>query len=224
MKIFFALLMVCGASAGAHEIQTNAVHMADAPKWLTRVRVEKVIDRIQMHLEWSIRRIEAHWYADTASFQKAHSLGPAAMAVTRKSDNTIHLGPSVTQENFDSVFGHELVHIILGQKYKDAVPKWLEEGLANYIAKYGKVDYSWLAKQKFPEDVRTLTHPYSGAAARIHYHYVASQALAEMIAKKCDLPNLLRLSVEKNMEDYLSTYCEIKDLNAEFRKWVKAKG
>lgn len=229
--VFMTLFRLClpafvafTLSAHAKEIETNSVHMADAPEWLTRPRVEKVIDRIQMHLEWSIRKIETYWYADAASFSKAHSLGPLAMAVSKKSDNTIHMGPMVTSANFDAVFGHELVHIILGQKYKDAIPKWLEEGLANHLAKYGKVDYAWLKKQPFPEDVRTLTHPYSGAVSRIHYHYIASQALAEMIAKKCDLANLLRLSVERNMEDYLSTYCEIKDLNAEFKAWVKKKG
>ncbi|MBX3022547.1 MAG: hypothetical protein KF799_12815 [Bdellovibrionales bacterium] len=221
--LFVFLLLLRVEFACAHEIQTNAVHMADAPDWLKRTRVEKIIDRIQTQLEWSIRRIEVTWYKDATTFQKAHGLGPMAMAVARKGDNTIHLGPLVNAQNFDQVFGHELVHIILGQKYKDAVPKWLEEGLANHLGKYGKVDYAWLARQPFPEDVRKLTHPYSGAASRVHYHYVASQALLEMIAKKCDLANLLRLSVGEGMESYLSTYCEIKDLNAEFRAWVKKK-
>jgi hypothetical protein len=55
------------------------------------------------------------------------------------------------------------------------------------------------------------------------YRYKASQAFAEMLAGKCDLQNLIRLSVERKMEDYMATYCEIKDLNQAFRDWVKKK-
>jgi hypothetical protein len=224
MKIT-TLLFLISVSAWAAEIDTNAVHMAQAPSWLKRTRVEKVTDRIQTKLEWTIRKINVFWYSNQAEFQQAHTLGPLAMAVSRKNDNTIHLGPKVSDANFDSTFGHELVHIILGQKYKDAVPKWLEEGLANHLSQSGKVDYKWLASQPFPDDVRNLVHPYSSASVEgVHYHYVASQALIEMIARKCDLYELLRLSVGEKMQSYLETYCEIKDLNSEFRKWVKARG
>lgn len=218
VQMFFVFVL----SLHAVEIDTNAVHMNGAPVWLKRTRVEKVTDRIQTKLEWTIRKINVFWYTDEAEFQRAHNLGPLAMAVSRKSDNTIHLGPKVDDRNFDATFGHELVHIILSQKYKDAVPKWLEEGLANHLSHSEKVDYRWLAKQPFPEDVRKLVHPYSSASASgVHYHYVASQALIEMIAKKCDLAQLLQLSVGEKMENYLETYCDIKDLNAEFHKWVK---
>lgn len=205
----------------AKEIETNNVHMANAPDWLTRGRVEKVIAHIQMVLEWDIRKVEVTFYHDQSTFERAHKLGPLAAAFSRKSDNTIHLGPTITTQNFDRYFGHELVHIILGQKYKSAIPGWLEEGLANHLAHSGKVDYAWLKKQPFPSDVRTLTHPYGGTAASTHYHYLASQALIEMIAKKCNLGQLLQLSVGEKLEPYLGTYCEIKDLNADFRNWVK---
>jgi hypothetical protein len=228
-SLFSFLLLACAPFALAKEITTNNIHMADAPAWLTQNRVEKIIDHIQMVLEWDIRRIEVYWYKDQASFEKAHGLGPVAMAVSKKGDSTIHLGPKVDSANFDPVFGHELVHIISGQKYKEAIPKWLEEGLANYLAKLGKVDYKYLASRPLPADVRTLTHPYNAVSVDgIHYHYVASQALTEMIAKKCDLHQLLQLSVgkskdchqETSMECYLDTYCDIKDLNAEYKKWV----
>lgn len=208
-------------AALAKEIETNSAKIVDAPEWLTRPRAEKVIDRIQTKLEWTIRKIEVRWYKNAADFQKAHDLGPLAMAVTRKDQNKIHLGPQVDEKNFDAVFGHELVHVILGQKYKDAVPKWLEEGLANHLANYGKVDYAWLKKRKLPDDVRTLGHPYRATSVDgVHLHYVASQALAEMLSKKCDLENLLRLSVGEKLENYLATYCEIPDLNKAFAKWV----
>src|SRR5690606_14376126 len=106
-------------------------------------------------------------------------------------------------------------------KYKSAIPKWLEEGLANHLSRAKKVDYRWLASQPFPEDVRDLAHPFKGDASQVSYRYKASQAFAEMLDKKCDLQNLIRLSVERNMEDYIRRYCEIPDLNLAFREWVK---
>ncbi len=224
-RTLLALLLFTAGTAFGDEIVTNSVHMASAPAWVKRTRVDKIIDHIQMLLEWDIRRIEVYWYKDAAAFEKAHTLGPAAMAVSRQSDNTIHLGPRVDSSNFDAVFGHELVHIISYQKYKGAIPAWLEEGLANHLAKQGKVDYKWLARKPFPADVRKLVHPFDAATYdEIRYHYVMSQALVEMIASKCDLANLLRLSVGRNMDDYLDTYCEIKDLNEAYRKWVKKHG
>ena len=68
-----------------------------------------------------------------------------------------------------------------------------------------------------------MAHPFSGAAADVRYRYKASQAFAEMLAKKCDLEELIRLSVTRKMEDYMKSYCEIKDLNAAFHDWVKKK-
>ncbi len=223
IHIILAALLTVSAHASAHDIETNSARILNAPEWLKRNRAEKVIDRIQTKLEWTIRKIDVKFYSDQQSFQAAHSLGLGVQAVANKSKNQIHLGPSVTDKDFDSVFGHELVHIILGQKYKEAIPPWVEEGLANYLAKHGKVDYGWLAKQPFPKDVRALSHPFTGLVRNPRYHYQASQALTEMIAKKCDMENLLRLSVGKNIDIYLDTYCGIKDLNAEFKKWVTSR-
>lgn len=203
----------------AVDIQTNAVNMPHAPEWLKRTRVEKITDRMQTKLGWTVRKVDVLWYTDLDSFMRAQSLGPFVRAVTNKSKGQIHMGPSVTSEDFDSVFGHEMVHVILGQRYKDSVPGWLEEGLANHFAKHGKVDYAWLKTQPLPPDVRKLSHPFSATVSTPRYHYQASHALAEMIAKKCDLTNLL--SAAKKLEDYLPTYCEIKDLNAEFANWIK---
>ncbi len=210
----------------AKRIFTNAVIMPDAPKWLKRTRVEKVIDKMQSKLEWSTRRIKVYWHFTQAEFEKHHSLGPLPRAVAIKTPKSqvIHLGPKVTDKNFDWIFAHEMVHIIIYQKYKKSIPKWLEEGLANHLAKKArKVNYKWLAKKPFPEDVRKMNHPFGGNKESVLYHYIASQALAEMLDKKCDLENLIRLSVERKMEDYIVTYCEIKDLNSTFREWVGKK-
>ncbi|WP_142695717.1 hypothetical protein [Bdellovibrio sp. NC01] len=207
----------------AAELQTNSTYSADVPKWVTKGKIDRTTERIQSFMEWDIHRVTVVWYKDPASFENAHKLGPKVLAVSRRSENKILVGPRVTEENFDRIFGHELVHVISYQKYKDAIPKWLEEGLANYVAKNGSVNYKWLASRPFPDDVRELTHPFSGDDDYLRYHYEASQALAEMIAAKCDLRNLLRLSVGRKMDSYLDTYCNLKDLNAEYRKWIKSK-
>ncbi len=207
----------------AKEIITNEVILSDAPSWLTRAHVQRIIDRIQHKLEWSTKKTAVHWYSTDESFQKAQNLGAQALAVTLTSGDTatIHLGPRVNRENFDTVFGHEMVHVIVFQKYKKAIPKWLEEGLANHLSNSRKVDYKWLSQKPLPEDVRKLDHPFSGSAAGVIYRYKASQAFAEMLDRKCHLDNLIRLSVERNMEDYIASYCQIKDLNLAFRDWVK---
>ena len=221
--LLFILTFAFISVSQAKEIRTNGVNMMNSPKWLKRTRVDKVVDRVQTYLEWTVRRINVYWYENEADFGKVHNLGPLAVAVTIKGQDVVHLGRRVKNDNFDQVFAHELVHIIFSQKYQGAIPQWLEEGLASYLSKKGKVDYKWLAKKPFPPDVRQLTHPFKGSADSTRYHYLASQALTEMIASKCDLTNLLRLSVQRKLNDYLSTYCEIKDLNADFQKWIKRK-
>ncbi len=217
----FVLLSFCYGFAA--ELQTNSTYSADVPSWVTKNRIDKVTDKIQMFLEWDIHRVTVIWYKNQTAFEKAHGLGPSVLAVSRKNDNTVLVGPKIQSDNFDAVFGHELVHVISYQKYKDAIPKWLEEGLANYISKGSTVDYKYLTAHPIPADVTQLTHPFGGTDDNIRYHYMASQALAEMIAAKCDLKNLLRLSVGRKMESYLDTYCQIPDLNAAYQKWLKSK-
>jgi hypothetical protein len=218
--LFLFMTAMISFHAPAAELLTNAAHMSDAPSWVTAGRINRIVDHIQNILEWDIHRVEVYWYKDQAAFEKMHGFGSLVLAVSRKDDNTIHLGPKVTDANFDQVFGHELVHIISFQKYKQAIPKWLEEGLANYLAKAGSVNYKWLASKPFPNDVRDLVHPFNGSDDHVRYHYIASQALAEMLNAKCDFRNLLRLSVGMKMEPYIASFCNIPDLNVAFKKWV----
>jgi hypothetical protein len=223
---FFVVSSLAGSFAGrradADEIKTNAVHMSDAPKWVTPSRIDRIVDHIQNQMEWDVRRVEVRWYHDQTSFESIHHMGPSILAYARTSDSSVHLGPRVTDANFDAVFGHEMVHVVSNQKYKGAIPMWLEEGLANYFSRNGNVNYAWLNTQPFPSDVHELTHPYNVSEDHLRYHYQASQALAEMLAKKCDLNNLLRMSVGKSVDHYLASLCNITDLNGEFKKWVTA--
>lgn len=213
-------------------IRTNELTFENAPSWVTQGRIERVTARIQDKLEWTTRRTTVQYFSDAMSFAKAHSLGPHATAVTstRGDTSTIFLGPKVTTENFDQALGHELVHVIITQKYKGAIPKWLEEGLANHLARTGRIDYKWLSRQTLPADVRELAHPMLRTAdpgrtmqQSLHFRYQASQALAEMLDKKCDLLNLVRMSVGRSMETYIANMCEIKDLTGELKNWVIKK-
>jgi hypothetical protein len=219
-KVLLVALVLASQVSFANEIKTNAVVMAGAPDWVTPQRIDKIVDHIESLLEWDIRRVKVTWYTSQTEFEKVHGLGPTVLAISRKNDNTVHIGPRVNDANFDGVFGHEMVHIISFQKYKGAIPAWLEEGLANYLSQRAKVDYVWLSKHPAPDDVRELIHPYNGVEDHIRYCYMASQALTEMIASKCDLSNLLRLSVGRKMEKYLDTYCGIKNLTTDFKDWV----
>jgi hypothetical protein len=220
---FILLLTVFATSVRATEITTNAVHMTGNPPWLTESRVNKVAQDQGNNLEWDIRKVEVKWVSSEQAFENIHHFGPTVEAFFRRSDKMIFLGPRVNSSNFDGIFGHELAHVIIFQKYHDAIPAWLEEGVANYTAKKGTVNYKWLAEQKPIDDVTRLTHPYGSDIAPA-YVYQASTALVEMIASKCSLSDLLQLSVGKKLERYLSTYCEIKDLNGDFQKWIKTKG
>lgn len=224
----FILLSVCLQPAAIADnpanrrqtFQTNQVTVYDPPAWLTESRIDKVVGNIQNFLEWDIRRVPVYWYTDQDRFQSVHGLGPKPVAVTKRNDKSIHMGPKVDSKNFDSIFGHELAHVIVLQKYQKAIPDWLDEGLANYAARHGTVDYKYLATQP-ARDVTRLSHPFM-ANADDRYHYQASTALMEMFASKCSISDLLQLSVGKKLETYLKTYCEISDLNGEFSRWILA--
>lgn len=222
--VFLSFLFLSSLTFAA-DLATNETAFSSAPSWLTVGRINRIVGQVQRSLEWDIRKVKVIWYDNQQTFQKVHGYGSSVLAVSRKTDNSIHLGPRVNQSNFDVTFGHELVHIILFQKYQDAIPKWLEEGLANYVAKRGKPDYVWLAAQ--PErDVRTLAHPYQATSSintNSNYHYQASTALAELIASKCNLNELLQLSMGQKLEGYLATFCRIPDINQEFKIWIKKK-
>lgn len=227
MKNFFALLLMTCAilPAFGDEITTDYVHIGNPPSWLTESRVTRVVEKIQNKLEsdkWK-KRVEVYFYTDAESFKRAHGSGDWIEAYSRTDDNgsAIHLGPQIDSSRFDGTFGHELVHVMLHQKYKTAIPGWLEEGLANHLADKGTVDYGWLAHQPF-QDVKTLVHAFNHVADP-HYHYQASQAVAEMVEAKCDLHDLLQMAVGKSFETYLANICEITDVNAAFREWVLKK-
>ncbi len=214
-------LGVYSAWLSAIPIKTNQLSVPNPPAWITERRMQKVVDAIQQALEWDIRRLPVYFYADESQFTDGLKLNFKAAGFFRRGDCSIHLGPAVNTANFDEVFGHELVHAIFFQKYKSAIPAWLEEGLANFLSRREKVDYGWLSKQP-AVDITTLSHP-NAETNGARFHYQTSTAAVEMISKKCSLPELLKLSVGRKLTTYLGTYCEIKDVNADFRAWLVSK-
>jgi hypothetical protein len=212
---------------GSEPISTNASHHQGAPSWIKATRIERVTQKIQSQLEWDIRRVQVQWYTSAEEFRRAHGFDESVLAFFRPKDQTIHIGPRVDTKNFDGVFGHELVHAVVYQKFKTAIPKWLEEGLANTIAKNAKADYTWLATQRI-KSFKELTHPFLAVssqpgegALQARYHYAASTALMEMLSKKCQILDLLQMSVGKSVETYLDKLCGISNLDEEFKKWIK---
>jgi hypothetical protein len=200
---------------------TNAVRFHDAPEWLGESRLERAVTPIEDVLEWRVRRIDVYRHASLERFSAESSLRFGPVAFFRRKDGTIHLGPKVTDDNFDRVFGHELVHAIFWQKYRGAIPVWLEEGLANYLGRRSPPDYRWLAAQP-RTPVTKLVHPDRDETGS-RYHYEASTAAIAMIAAKCSLRDLLQLSVGRKMTTYLSTYCEIRDVDQAFDAWLAAQ-
>ena len=219
-NLIFCLAVVC-SPAFSKQITTNFVNFENAPDWLTEKQLEEATSPIRAYLEWDLVRIKVLYHPSVEEFDAITKLPFKLEAFFRQKDSTVHLSPRVTKEKFASVFGHELVHATFYQKYKGAIPPWLEEGLANYIPKKTKADYVWLASQPYV-DVTTLSHPSSDASGS-RYHYSASTAVVEMIASRCDLKDILRLSVGRKIETYLKTTCEIPDVNAAFQEWIAKK-
>jgi hypothetical protein len=220
---FFSLPCSSALPKSSTPLMTNVAQFQNPPPWLNSTRVNRIAANVTRYMEWSIRRVDVIWYYQQADFEKSHSLGPHAVAVTQRNKNRILLGPKVTEQNFDRVFGHELVHVTSEQKFKGAIPPWLEEGVANFIAKGNGVDYKLLKAHAQAFDTSYLSHPMSGSREQIHLKYQFSQALTEMIAQRCDIINLLRMSVQRRLEDYLSKMCRITDVKKDLQSWIERK-
>lgn len=219
--MFFPTLVISIAFAAS--LETNELILNDPPAWVKRPAVERAIRRVETFLEWDLRRVRGE-FASEAEFLQKHGMGPGVLAFSSVKSGQMVFGPGTNEQNFEEVLGHELVHLVIAQKHKRAIPKWLEEGLANFVGRTPQsqaVRYDLLARQ--PDfDVRSLEHPFLRTVVAVSIHYEASTALAEMLQKKCGLLQLVQLSVGKNLENYLGTFCEIRDLNRAYRDWVKS--
>jgi hypothetical protein len=216
--------LLWGYNSWAESIRTNSVVFESAPSWVTESMIERTVSGIEDKLEWDIRKIKAVWVSDLKEFDKKHGYGPSVTAFSLKSENTIYVSSRVDAQSFEGTFGHELVHVVLFQKYKTAIPKWIEEGFANYFSRHKKANYSELKKIKLP-DIKLMQHPFKNRVQGLshEHYYMVSLALTEMLAAKCDLQDLVQLSVGKNLENYIQKTCGIADLQQEFARWVQSR-
>ncbi len=217
--IFVSLL------ASAKEVRTNSLVLHNLPDWVKQNRVERITEKLESRLEWKIRRVPVYFHTTEGSFKKAHTLGSRPAAVTIKSPKSteVHISPRATHKNLDQILGHELVHVIFYQKYKSSIPRWLEEGFANFYSRKGKVSYHWLTKQKKFSDITKMGHPFQPSSIPIAVHYKTSQAIVEMLDERCDLSNLLRLSVKKKLIDFIRRTCRIQDINEAYSQYLLEK-
>jgi hypothetical protein len=207
--------------AKGDDFQTNCCRVHNAPAWATPLEISNIAARIEEALNWNIRRIKVYFHDSMTSYNKESGLNFATNGFYTHTKQSVHFAPNMDRQQFEATFGHELVHVIFAQKYKNAIPRWLEEGLANFIGSKKSVDYKWLNTQFVP-DVTGLVHPqHDATGAKLHYQL--STATAEMIAHKCNMNDLLMLSTGKRLENYLSTFCKIKDVNLAVREWIVEK-
>lgn len=211
-------------SGALQTITLNELVFKNAPAELSASTVQKVVDRISGILEWSIRKIEIDWIRNESQFIRLHRFGPNIFAFTRKKEGQIYLGPRTTMKNFEGVLGHELVHVIIHQKYAGKVPAWLEEGMANQIAGNTDLSYRWLALQD-PLTLDQMSHPFgSQNLTEVKRRYMSSLAFTQMLQSRCgDFRELLNLSLKSKMEDFFQTYCQIGDPMAALHEWIQKK-
>ncbi len=101
---------------------------------------------------------QVQFYSDSESFKSASKLNFCSQCFFFSINRYIHISPMKDLDALTPTFRHELVHVIFKQKYKTAIPGWLEEGLANHLGSQRKVDYKWLKTQNIP-DADRLSHP-----------------------------------------------------------------
>jgi hypothetical protein len=219
--IFLIFATTASSDALGRDFRTNCCIVQDAPSWASPRLIRGIADRISSELQWSIRRFALIFYKNDQAFAASSRLGFRVNGFFRPKDQSIHIGPNVNSKKFPKTFGHELVHLIFAQKHRAAIPDWLEEGLANFIGSKRRVKYKWLAKQRLVP-VTQLTHPNKDRSGS-KYHYQASTAAAEMIASRCNLKDLLMLSVGRNLENYLSRLCKIENVDTAFYSWIEQR-
>ncbi len=240
------------ATSGTHSFRTDALTVTNAPAVFTQKLAQRITGFIEQELEWSIRRVNVRFYVDDGAFAKANRLSSSAVdALTYGSDQSVHISPRVPPEAVPGVIAHELTHVVLFQKYNKsassaAIPPWLEEGLANFLSRRagaklvftgrGAVDYGALTRL-MPVDAYSLSHPVAQQEAAVpggswttpdvravRLRYMASTALMDMLAARCDWRDLLQLSIGKNLDVYIKNTCGIADVNSAFSEWVRQRG
>ena len=139
----------------------------------------------------------------------------------------------------DNSLGHEIVHLVLHRFYTDAIPTWLDEGLAQFISKDAHASYQrargYISKPHSdsiaPEELipvaalTALTHPPSN---RVHTFYNESERLVRFLAttdKSSFLKLLDALARHQPFETalaqfYPSNFANVGALDEKFREYA----
>lgn len=201
--------------------KTNCCAVENAPSWLSSYLMSDISAEMEQKMHWVIRRVRVVFHNNKATFASAANLNFSASAFFSPMGQVIEFSPQPNLETFAPIFRHELAHVISNQKFKGAIPRWLEEGFANFLGSRHDVDYKWLAAQTLP-NASELGHPSTDASGS-KMHYLLSTATVEMIAGTCNLDDLLMLATGSKLTNYLETFCKIKDVNKSVRGWITGK-
>lgn len=215
-----AWVLTCGARAAGLDV-FNEVRFENPPPWVTSREVKAALRVVERNLEWDLRKVSVIFETKADAFEQRFGMPADILAFSEKSARRIVMGPRVGAENFREVLTHELVHHAVAQKFKAAIPIWLEEGLANHWARPGRVPRYELLREQPDFDVASLGHPFRDSRLPPRVHYEASLALAKLLDKRCGLPALLGLAVGRRLQSYLATTCGIENLSGAYRRWVQ---
>ena len=218
---FLASTVAQTSRSATSNFKTNCCSVENAPDWLSSYTLSDIASDMERDMGWTIRRVNVKFHSTADTFKNAAKLNFIAAAFYSPSSQTIEFSPVKDLASFSPIFRHELSHVISTQKFKGAIPSWLEEGFANYLGSKYKVDFKWLASQTLP-DPTSLAHPSSDATGS-RMHYQLSTATVEFIASRCSISDLLMLSTGAKLTNYLETFCKIKDLNQGVRDWLRTK-
>ena len=93
----------------------------------------------------------------------------------------------------DNSLGHEIVHLVMHRYYPDSIPRWLDEGFAQYVSKNAHASYQrargYLARPHAPSVAATELFPlaelatmdYPADSARVGVFYEESERLVRFL-------------------------------------------
>ncbi len=129
---------------------------------------------------------------DWQAFQKLGRLEKWTGGVHSQGDLFIHRDPSYRFAS--GLLGHEIAHLVLHRYYPDAIPRWLDEGFAEYVSKNAHASYKRargyisrahsqvIAKERFIPLGELVTMDYPEDQEKVATFYDESHRLVRFLA------------------------------------------
>jgi len=139
-----------------------------------------------------------------------------------------------------NLLGHEIVHLVMHRFYTSAIPRWLDEGLAQYLSKDAHASYQRargylskphseaIAAEEFIPVTTLLGYSSYPAADHIHLFYNESERLVRFLAET-DRPAFLKMvdALARHQpfetalsQHYSSHFTNVSDLETKFREYA----